>query len=737
MRIATRILTLVTSAALTLTTVPAHADRSSLPSVPSGERPGPALLYAKAPRAPQLENTGPWRADPILVSGAASYRSGEWVYQDYLLDDHGARGVLDPRSPYNNEVHTYSSPFGTFTYPTDDVYHHNAADLVELRVRPLPRETAFRVTLNSLEDPARTAFTVALGSSPTRVAWPYGAGVSSPAAMFLTWHGDTVQLTDALGREMTPAPTVKVDLLRRQVEVRVPHAAWDPGRSTVRTTVGVGLWDPASHAYLKPSLAPATATTPGGGTPQGVAIVNVGPRLAEPQPTIAGLTLVDAAVGSAVIAPWWREQQQGTQLTLGDVTPFAADVDFGKLQDRLRDDSHVPTSGSINRILASSEVHGQGVDPDTVCVSLSGGLSGGGAAQIAAPTSCTGRFPGQLQAYTVYVPERPAPRRGWGMTLLMHSLSANYNQYSASSNQSQLGERGRGSLVVTPGGRGPDGFYRGAAEADVFETWADVARHYPLDPRWSAASGYSMGGFGTYRLLARWPDLFGRGFAVVGLPGTVIDQLASLRNNQLMSWLGAADELVPLPDQRDALDALTDAGVRFEHRTFATADHLTLATNDEYGDGADYLGTHRARRDPRHVTYVVDRTEDTPLGALRADHAWWLSGIRASDTERAGTIDVRSLAARRGTAAARPLERGAGVLQGGQNQAMAYVSESVGWDRAPRTRRRDALRIVATNVRRVVVDPRRAGVTCDAALRVVTDGRLVVVLRGCGRRVFR
>ena len=35
-------------------------------------------------------------------------------------------------------------------------------------------------TLNTLEDPERTAFTIALGNSPELEAWPYRAGVSSP-----------------------------------------------------------------------------------------------------------------------------------------------------------------------------------------------------------------------------------------------------------------------------------------------------------------------------------------------------------------------------------------------------------------------------------------------------------------------------------------------------------------------------------------------------------------------------
>jgi hypothetical protein len=81
--------------------VPAATASQGLPAVSSGHRPGPDALYAEAPVAPQLHNVAPWKAPPILVSGAQAYRRGEWLYQDYLLDDHGALGVPDPGTPWD------------------------------------------------------------------------------------------------------------------------------------------------------------------------------------------------------------------------------------------------------------------------------------------------------------------------------------------------------------------------------------------------------------------------------------------------------------------------------------------------------------------------------------------------------------------------------------------------------------------------------------------------------------
>jgi hypothetical protein len=725
---------LMTTAAMAATSAPAPAADPGLPSVGSGHRPGPDALYEPPADAPQLDNSGPWKAAPILVSGASAYRGGEWLYQDFLYDDHGAAGTPDSNAPVGPNAFLFAPAAGTYTYPTDPVYADNAADLVELRVKPLATATAFRVTLNTLKDPSRAAFTIALGGTPgVQMAWPHSAGVSSPAALFLTWHGSTAELTDAAtGLPKAPAPSVSVDMTRRQIEVDVPHAAWDPQTSTVRMTIGSGLWDPSANSYLVPAPGSATATTPGGGGPSQAAIVNVGPRYNEPYPDVStppGYTLADAAVDARAQARWWRESQQANALATGDVSPFFADVDFAKLAAGTDDESGVPHSGPIDRILASHHQFGQGFDPTKVCFDLASNFSAG--------AQCVGRLVGQLQSYALYIPNKPQPPGGWGMTLLLHSLSANYNQYSASRNQSELGDRGPGSLVLTPGGRGPDGFYAGIAEADTFEAWADVARHYRLDPGWTTVSGYSMGGFGTYRLLARWPDLFSRGFSVVGIPGASDPQVPALRNTPLLAWNDSGDELVPINESEAAEAHLAAAGLRFSEWLFPTADHLTLATNDEYGPGADFLGTYRVDRSPPHVTYVVYPAQDSAAADTVGDHAYWLSGIslRSAQAAPTGTIDVRSEGFGVGDPPVLGVQPGGGALTGGYHGPTPYVSRSQDWGPAPPAPVRDVLDITATNVSAVTVDPTRARVDCAAQLNVHSDGPLLVTLDGCGRAV--
>jgi hypothetical protein len=713
-----------------VTTAPRPEVAGSLPHVSSGHRPGPSILYAKPAVAPQLENRGIWKAPPILISGTQAYRDGEWMYQDYLYDDHGALGVPDPTTPYKLVDFLFSSTAGTYTYPTARKYADNAADLVEFRTKPLADATAFRVTLNSLTDPSLVGFTIALGDSAQSKAWPDKAGVSSPAAYFVTVHGRTGTMTDAAsGKVLQPAPTVSVSIHRRQFTVEVPHAAWNPGESTVRMTVGVGLWDSVHNHYLLPAVGPATATTPGGGGATPVGIVNVGPRFNEPWPELAEPTetIADTAAGGFVQAAMWREHEQAYELGLGgNVSPFFADVSFAKLHHDVTDNSDVPTSGSMDRILASHFSFGQGLDPSQVCSELVGGVNLG--------ARCKGRFVGNLQPYNIYVPPGPAPAGGYGLTLLLHSLSANYNQFATSHNQSQLAHRGGGSIVVTPGGRGPDGGYAGIAEADTFETWNAVAHLYPLNPSWTDVSGYSMGGFGTYRLAERWPDLFARAFSVVG-EASPASGLPSLRNVPTLAWNATADELVPIDETIENTQEMTADGLRFIEDVYTLSDHLTLATNDQYGPGAEFLGTHRVDRNPAHVTYVVDPSGDSKLGEVVANHAYWLSGLTVRKHGAVGTIDVRSLGFGVGDPKPSGQQVSAGALTGGTKAAIPYVQFSQSWGATPRTPTHDAVDVVARNISHVVIDVHRAHVDCEAAVHVTSDGPVEVVLAGCDRTI--
>src|ERR1700676_2398691 len=161
---------LATAAALALAPGAGAVSSSLPPQQGTAPAPGPAVLYQPLADSPQLENEAGsgWHAPPILTSGASAYRTGEFLYQGYVYDDHGAKEVTDPTNPMHSPGGNssggdlFSAPDGTYDYPTGPGYDENAPNLIELRVRPLASATAFRITLNTLENANLVAIAIAI-----------------------------------------------------------------------------------------------------------------------------------------------------------------------------------------------------------------------------------------------------------------------------------------------------------------------------------------------------------------------------------------------------------------------------------------------------------------------------------------------------------------------------------------------------------------------------------------------
>ena len=63
----------------------------------------------------------------------------------------------------------------------------------------------------------------------------------------------------------------------------------------------------------------------------------------------------------------------------------------------------------------------------------------------------------------------------------------------------------RGSICATTEGFGPPGWYFNEAETDFWQVWHSLAQSYTLDPARTVISGYSMGGWASYKLAFEHP----------------------------------------------------------------------------------------------------------------------------------------------------------------------------------------------------------------------------------------
>ena len=107
---------------------------------------------------------------------------------------------------------------------------------------------------------------------------------------------------------------------------------------------------------------------------------------------------------------------------------------------------------------------------------------------------------GTIQPYSVYLPDDL--RAGSQRTLLVALHGSGVTEAGTIRSVGPLGAD-RGWIVLAPRGRGLSDWYTGAAETDVLEALAHARSLYPVDPERVVVAGFSMGGYGAWRLAAR------------------------------------------------------------------------------------------------------------------------------------------------------------------------------------------------------------------------------------------
>lgn len=271
------------------------------------------------------------------------------------------------------------------------------------------------------------------------------------------------------------------------------------------------------------------------------------------------------------------------------------------------------------------------------------------------------------------------------MTLMLHSLGCNYNEYSVfMPGLVESIAKEQDGIVLMPQARGPGRWYRKEGEVDVFEAWRDLETRYEIDRDQVTVSGYSMGGFGTQILSAKYPDLFARGFSVVAPPSedplegpssgliqspplltqgllggrgggefltlftthqeNAMDLSDNLRHIPMLLWNGGIDELVPVLGPINYSRKLKEHGYRHQLDVFPAAGHLMLAVRDQWTRAPEFLARGEVKRGPTRVTYRRDPEFDEPALGLAHDKAYWVSDIRVRDQDEGGLVDAHSLA---------------------------------------------------------------------------------------------
>lgn len=85
-----------------------------------------------------------------------------------------------------------------------------------------------------------------------------------------------------------------------------------------------------------------------------------------------------------------------------------------------------------------------------------------------------------------------------------------------------------------------------------------LEQQYQIDPAKRYATGLSLGGFGTWDLIGKRPDLFAKAFPLSGYgdPGRAQDYL----DTEIWTFHGNGDGVVPVIPKRETVDAIRQAG---------------------------------------------------------------------------------------------------------------------------------------------------------------------------------
>lgn len=94
-----------------------------------------------------------------------------------------------------------------------------------------------------------------------------------------------------------------------------------------------------------------------------------------------------------------------------------------------------------------------------------------------------------------------------------------------------------------------------------------------VDPARVYVTGYSMGGFGTFAMLANYPDLFAAGIPVCG--GWDVPDAPKFKDKPLWVFHGVEDDNVPVQYSRDMVTAIMQAGGHPQYTEYPGVGHAS------------------------------------------------------------------------------------------------------------------------------------------------------------------
>jgi predicted esterase len=758
LRVAARLLLTFAAVFAALLPIGASARKTSTPSSVKGI-PGlptgvPPAATTKPPTLPTpSQSQWPFPSAFSHTEGTGRLDGGASLWTDFVYDDHGPAG--SPAGIYAaSKVSDLAPVHGGFTYPSGDA-HQNGADIFTAAVGYTPQATYWRVDWNTLVNPDipvaewTIAGDSASGAPAPATAWPGNSGLTTSTgiqyALIVTAKG--AHLVPAANPSHTVAsfPTT-VNMASRSFIVKIPTSTL-PVSGTWRLQLAAGLANSAGDGF-------ATVPLTDGATGNGVNVYNVTFRTyrqeAEevcptgpfPDPGLAQLTAQGIGVDGVTYdhlpatecGNFWMENDQANTLSGGNVSKYSLSVNWSQLQHKLTTPQPLPT-GYTNRWYVTPLHLGQGV------------------ADAASGTYTGPTYLGRVQPYAVYVPTGYNRAQPTKLTWILHSLGANLNQYGGVA-PSQLKEecQDRNSICATTEAFSEGQWYYADAEVDFWDVWHQLALTYHLAPNKTVMSGYSMGGWASYKLPEEYPDLFAQsmpleGPVICGLrvygqvqgaagagqctsDGDSTPQIVNLKWIPYVMTYGGIDELVPFTGGQEQISRFRSLGYRFYAVDYPTEDHMVFSVQNDFTPADSQLDNLSRPLNPGSFTFkwypnlVGTIGGIGKAGRIGPTGDYWMSGLagRATGPGKFATLTADSSAIRQ--TKEKPSESyGVAAVP---EPTPAVIDKQV-WKPIGTTTVRQLLTLSFSNVGRAAVDTVRARLKC-ATVRAKTDGSTALTL---------
>ena len=232
---------------------------------------------------------------------------------------------------------------------------------------------------------------------------------------------------------------------------------------------------------------------------------------------------------------------------------------------------------------------------------------------------CTFTDPTGDHHYVVFVPNGDAPADGWPVILFLHGAGERGTDGRRQLDYGlgpivKLREETFPAIVVFPQAEDMTG--------PILRTWSPrsndgrramailnkVESEYPTDPQRRILTGWSMGGYGTWRLAAADPAKWS---TVLPIAGGADPALASpLAKANIWAFHGALDAIVPASESRTIVDAVRETGADITYSEIADEGHDVWRRVYDSDEVLDWMLAPRDKRSPNEsITLPDERTE--------------------------------------------------------------------------------------------------------------------------------